>query len=42
LGEGYACIEASETLALPGIRDCPNTVNDYEFVAQTERKERMR
>ncbi len=21
---------ASETLAYPGIRDCPNTVNDYE------------
>jgi hypothetical protein len=27
-GEVY--IGASKTLALPGIRDCPNTVNAYQ------------
>jgi type I restriction enzyme S subunit len=29
LGGARACVGASETLALPEIRDCPNTVNDY-------------
>jgi hypothetical protein len=29
LGGGRVRIEASETLAYPGIRDCPGTVNDY-------------
>ncbi len=29
---GRTRIGASETLALPGIRDCPNTVNAYAFI----------
>jgi hypothetical protein len=30
LGGGRVRIGASETLADPGIRDCPGTVNDYK------------
>jgi hypothetical protein len=33
-----ARLDASETLAYPGIRDCPNTVNDYKNDVGSEKK----